>query len=220
LKVLDRSQSAVEIETDCASIRAMNSKWLGVVVAIGVGISSSRGALAQAPFGDAATTGSAAPIEPPHASQENFGFGAQLGFYNPSGLTVRAGARALSLDVTAGFVPLLLDYGSAQNPSLKLLAPFEITPQVLIDVVNFKDDLRGGLRLGYRYNTALGYGLTVGGQIGKRVTKKLLLEGLWGISYYPRASDNLRGDQVPVGTRFNFPPELGYGLSVGLLYYP
>ncbi|MEO7034354.1 MAG: hypothetical protein ABI548_10695 [Polyangiaceae bacterium] len=199
----------------------MNSKWLVVVVAMGVGISSSRGARAQATEGDgAATTDSATPAEPPHTLQENFGFGAQLGFYNPSGLTVRAGVRAISLDVTAGFVPLLLDYGSTQNPSLKLLAPFEVTPQVLIDVVNFKNDIRGGLRFGYRYNTALGYGLTVGGQIGKRVTKKLLLEGLWGISYYPHASDNLRGDQMPADTHFNLPPELGYGLSVGLLYYP
>jgi hypothetical protein len=202
----------------------MNSKWLGVAVAIGVGISGSRAARAQPPTPEsdnAAKTASATPAEAtPDAPQENFGFGAQIGSANPSGVIVRVGARAISLDVTAGFVPVLLDYGNAQSPSLKLLAPFEVTPQVLIDVVNFKNDIRGGLRFGYRYNTALGYGLTVGGQIGKRVSKKLLLEGLWGISYYPRAADNLRGDQVPAGTSFNFPPQLGYGLSVGLLYYP
>jgi hypothetical protein len=201
----------------------MNSKWLGVV-AIGVGIVSSREARAQTPTpetDDATKTTSATPAEVrPEAPQENFGFGAQLGSYSPSGVLVRAGARALSLDVTAGFVPLLLDYGNPQSPSLKLLAAFEITPQVLIDVVNFKNDIRGGMRFGYRYNTVLGYGVTLGGQIGKRVTKRLLLEGYGGTSYYPRAADNLRGDQVPAGTSFNLPPQLGYGLSVGLLYYP
>lgn len=159
-----------------------------------------------------------APLQP--VAQENFAFGPQIGFYNPNGLVLRLGARALSLDVTAGFVPVVVAYGPSQSSSLKFLLPMEVTPQLLIHVLTFRDDVRGGLRLGYRYNTALGHGATLGGQIAKRISPRFQLEGLWGVTYYPHASRELRGEEFPEGTNFNFPPEFGYGLSVGLLYYP
>jgi len=196
----------------------MKSRWLGAVVALGSSLLAAGQANAQTAV-PPAEPGPSGVVEAPPV-QENFGMGAQLGFFNPSGLSVRAGARALSLDVSAGFVPVLLSYGGSRSPDLKFIAPFEVSPQLLIDVVQFKHEMRGGLRLGYRYNTALGHAATLGGQIGKHISPHLLLEGVWGLSYYPRASDRLRGDQVPAGTSFNFPPELGYGLTVDLLYYP
>ncbi len=151
--------------------------------------------------------------------QENFGFGASIGFYNPNGLVLRLGARPVALDVTGGFAPALLSYGTNANPKLKLIAPLEVTPQLLIHVVTFSREIRGGLRLGYRYNWALGHGGTLGGQVGNR-WGHFLLEGLWGITIYPNAADKLRGDEVPAGTSFNFPPQFSYGLSVNFMYFP
>jgi len=151
--------------------------------------------------------------------QENFGIGAQLGFFDPSGVAVRLGARAVSLHVPAGVLPVLLNYGSAREPDYKFLAPLEIAPQVLVELVEFKNEVRGGLRLGYRYNAALGSGGSFGGQLGKRFGH-VLLEGAWGISIYPKAAENLRGDQVPEGASFNFPPALNWGLNVAVFYYP
>jgi hypothetical protein len=95
----------------------------------------------------------------------------------------------------------------------------EVTPQIVFDFLEFRHEVRAGLRVGYRYNTALGDGGTLGGQIGKR-WGHLLLEGLWGITVYPNAASKLRGDEVPEGTDFNFPPEFNYGLTVQVLYYP
>jgi uncharacterized membrane protein YfcA len=151
--------------------------------------------------------------------QENFGFGAGIGFVSPSGLVLRAGARVVSVEGAAGFMPALLSYGSQQNPQLKLIAPLEATGQVVFEVLEFPREIRGGLRLGYRHNLVLGPGGTLGGQIGKR-WGHLLLEGVWGISLYPDARDRLNGEQVPEGTSYNFPPELNWGLSVQVLYYP
>ena len=161
------------------------------------------------------------PAKKPSAAvgQENFGFGASIGFYNPNGLILRAGARVVSVDVTAGFVPVLLSYGGNRDPSLKLIAPFEVTPQLSVELLTFPKEIRAGLRAGYRYNVDLGHGGTFGGQLSKR-WGHVLLEGLWGITVYPKASDRLRGDRLPGGTEFNFPPELNYGLTVNLLYYP
>ncbi len=164
------------------------------------------------------------PVEtlPEHAPdpQEYFGFGAQVGFYNPNGLTVRVGPPAISLEATVGFVPVLLDYGDSRHPELKFLMPFEVTPQLVIHAVTFRNDVRGNLLLGYRYNAALGSAPTIGGQIEKRVTRHWLIEGMWGLSYYPDAADRLRGNQVPKDTDFQFPPQLGYGISIGALFYP
>ncbi len=153
-------------------------------------------------------------------AQDNFGFGAQIGFYNPNGLTVRAGARAISLELTAGFVPYLLSYGSSQHPELKFVFPFEVTPQLVIHAVTFKNGVSGAALLGYRYNVDLGHGTTLGGQIEKRISRKLVAEGMLGFSYYPDASDRLRGHQVPKDTSFNFPPQISEGITIGLLFYP
>jgi hypothetical protein len=151
--------------------------------------------------------------------QENFGFGAGVGFFNPNGLVLRGGARAVSLEVSGGFGITLLSYGSNTDPKLKLLAPLEVSPQMVFDFLEFRREVRAGLRAGYRYNAALGSGGTVGGQIGKR-WGHLLLEGLGGISVYPEAAAKLRGEEVSQGTDFNFPPEFNYGVTVQVLYYP
>ena len=163
----------------------------------------------------------AAPKKKPSAAvgQEHFGFGAGIGFFNPNGLVLRAGARQVSLEASGGFAPALLSYGGNRDPELKLIAPLEVSPQVVFDVIELPREIRGGLRMGYRYNWALGHGGTFGGQVGKR-WGHVLLEGLWGITVYPKAAEQLRGDRVPDGTNFNFPPEFAYGLTVQLLYYP
>lgn len=152
--------------------------------------------------------------------QAYFGFGAQVGFYNPNGFSARVGVPAISLEATVGFVPVLLDYGDSQHPELKFLMPFEVSPQLVIHAVTFRNDIRGNLLLGYRYNAALGHAPTIGGQIEKRVSRHWLIEGMWGISYYPDAADRLRGNQVAKDTDFQFPPQLGAGISIGALFYP
>jgi hypothetical protein len=151
--------------------------------------------------------------------QENFGVGATVGFFNPNGLVLRGGARIVSLEVSGGFGITLLSYESNTDHELKLLAPLEVTPQIVFDFLEFSREVRAGLRAGYRYNTALGSGGTVGGQLGKR-WGHLLLEGVGGITVYPNAGARLRGEEVPEGTDFNFPPEFNYGLTVQVLYYP
>jgi hypothetical protein len=181
-------------------------RWVGVVV-VGAGLCLSSVARAQDP-GQSSALG-----------QESFGVGATLGFFNPNGLAVRGGARAASLELTAGFMPTLLSYGSSRDPRLKFLAPFEVTPQLLFELAELKRDLRAGLRLGYRYNWVLGHGGSVGGQIGKRFGH-FLVEGVGGVTVYPRASDRLRGERVPEGSSFNFPPWLNWGLNVSFFYYP
>ncbi len=157
---------------------------------------------------------------PAALGQEHFAFGPTLGFGNPNGLQVRAGDKALALDVTAGFAPILFNYGDSRDPSYKLLVPFEVSPQIVIHALTFRNEIRGAVRLGYRYNVTLGHGATLGAQIHKRMSRHVALEGAWTLSYYPNAAERLRGDAVPDGASFNFPPQLNAGLSVSLLYYP
>ncbi|MEO6600980.1 MAG: hypothetical protein ABIQ16_13960 [Polyangiaceae bacterium] len=155
--------------------------------------------------------------------QAYFAFGPQIGLYNPNGLTVHIGVPAIAIEATAGFAPLVLSYESPsrnQANVLKFLMPFEVTPQLVIHAVTFRHEMRGNLLLGYRYNRALGNGVTLGGELEGHVSRKVVLQGLWGISYYPDAVDRLRGGRVPPDAAFKFPPWFGYGLSVGLLFYP
>lgn len=192
----------------------MVARWLG----LWVGLSMSSLALpALAAEQDA---GPEIRLKPKEEVQHHFGFGAQLGFYNPNGLAVRGGWQSLSLEAAAGFTPTVLSYGGNSNPKLKLIAPFEVTPQLLLGDIKLGASIHGAFRVGYRYNWALGHGGTVGGQISKRYGH-LQLEGLWGITIYPDAPEQLRSaDTVPDRTSFNFPPALTWGLTVGLLYYP
>ncbi len=125
--------------------------------------------------------------------QENFGFGPSLGFFNPNGLVLRGGVRQASLEVSGGAGITLLSYGSSENPKLKLIGPFEIAPQLVFDFLEFRKGVVAGMRAGYRYNTALGNGGTLGAQVGKR-WGHVRFEGLWGITVYPQAADRLRGD--------------------------
>lgn len=186
------------------------ARWLSSLGALGIFLAST--------WAHAQTV---KPAESPSPDvQENFGIGAQIGFYTPTGLSLRAGARAASLEVAAGVMPTLLSY--AEGPydnKLKLLAPLELAPTLLVDVLETKDHMRGGLRFGYRYNFALGHGGTLGGQLGKRFGH-WLLEGSWGICIYPKAEDNLRGDQVSQNASFKFPPFLNWGLNVSAFYFP
>ncbi len=148
------------------------------------------------------------------------GFGAQVGFFNPNGVTLRAGSGPVALEGSAGFSLSLLSYGGNRSPDLKLIAPFEVSPQVLLGDIQLHRAIHGSFRLGYRYNVALGHGGTVGAQIARRWTH-WQLEGLWGVTIYPDAADRLREDgRVPAETSFNFPPAINWGLTVGILYYP
>ena len=188
---------------------------LSVLGAMGVCVLTARPAAAV----ERAASGVEAP-KPQAEGQGNFALGAQVGFYNPNGLAVRAGFRPLSLEVAAGWAPTLLSYGSDRDPKLKLLAPFELTPQLLLGDIKLGNEIHGAFRAGYRYNLTLGHGFTFGGQLSKR-WGHLQLEGLWGVSVYPNAVDELRDeDAVPENTSFNFPPSVTWGLSVGLMYYP
>lgn len=195
----------------------MVARVLGVVGAMSVGFLTALPASAAQAERDA---GAKAPLEPPTEGQQNFALGAQVGFYNPNGLALRAGFRPISLEVAAGWVPTLLNYGSDRDPKLKLIAPFELTPQLLLGDIKFGNKIHGAFRVGYRYNLALGHGFSFGGQLSKR-WGHLQLEGLWGMSVFPNAADELRDeDAVPQNTSFNFPPSVTWGLSVGLMYYP
>lgn len=148
------------------------------------------------------------------------GFGAQVGFFNPNGVTLRAGSGPIALEGSVGFALSLLSYGSDQSPDLKLIAPFEVSPQVLLGDIRLDRTIHGSFRLGYRYNVALGHGGTFGGQIARRWTH-WQLEGLWGVTIYPGAADRLRENGwVPAEPSFNFPPSINWGLTVGMLYYP
>jgi hypothetical protein len=188
------------------------SSVLGV---IGVGVLTALPAAAV----ERDAGGVAAP-KPQAEGQGNFALGAQVGFYNPNGLALRGGFRPISLEAAAGWVPTLLSYGSDQDPKLKLLAPFEVTPQLLLGDIKLGNEIHGAFRIGYRYNLALAHGFTFGGQLSKR-WGHLQLEGLWGVSVFPNAADELRDeDAVPENTSFNFPPSVTWGLSVGLMYYP
>lgn len=187
----------------------MLARFLGGAAAV-LGLFTVRPAAAQEAGKEAA---------PAAVGQENFGFGATVGFFNPNGAELRVGARAIALDVTGGYVPFLLSYGGNLDPKLKLIAPLEVSPQLLIHVLTLGHDVEGQLRLGYRYDVALGHGGTLGGQAGKR-WGHVLLEATWGLSLYPNATEKLRGHEVPAGTTFNFPPVLGGGVSVDLMYFP
>jgi hypothetical protein len=168
--------------------------------------------------GVAAAAGEAPPAPP--SPLTGVGLGAQVGFFNANGVTLRAGYGAIALEGSAGFALSLLSYGSDRNPDLKLIAPFEVSPQVLLGDIPLTKTIHGSFRLGYRYNVALGHGGTVGGQVARRWTH-WQLEGLWGVTVYPGATDRLREDgRVPAETSFNFPPSVNWGLTVGMLYYP
>ena len=188
----------------------MVERFLGGVAAV-LGLLVVRPAAAQE------------PVKQPSAAvgQENFGFGASVGFFNPNGAVLRLGARAVALDVTAGYALTALSYRTPVPAEMgaffsddigqahvKFLAPLELTPQLLINVVTFPREIRGALRFGYRYNTALGHAGTIAGQIGKR-WGHLLIEGLWGISVYPKAEARLRDKEMPQDASFSLPPALG-----------
>lgn len=195
----------------------MAAKVLGVLGAVGAFFLTALPAAAAEAERDA---GAELTKKPPEEGQHHFALGAQIGFFNPNGLAVRAGFRPISLEVAGGFVPTLLSYGEQSDPDLKLIAPFEVTPQLLLGDIKLGNKIHGAFRLGYRYNLMLGHGVTFGGQLSKR-WGHLQLEGLWGMSVFPGAVDKLRDeDTVPAKTSFNFPPSITWGLTVGLLYYP
>jgi len=152
--------------------------------------------------------------------QQNFALGLQGGFYNPNGLFVRGGLEAASLELAGGFVPVLLSYGSDVDPKLKVIAPLEVTGQLVLGALEVTSHTRMALRVGYRYNVDLGHGATLGGQATRR-WGHFQLEGLYGLTIYPDAADRLRvRGAIPADTHFNFPPSINGGLTIGVAYYP
>ena len=195
----------------------MAARVLGVLGAIGVGFLTALPASAAEIERDA---GAEVTKKPQEEGQQNFALGAQVGFYNPNGLALRAGFRPISVEAAAGWTPTLLSYGGDDNPKLKLIAPLELTPQLLLGDIKLGNKIHGAFRLGYRYNLMLGHGFTFGGQLSKR-WGHVQLEGLWGVSVFPDAVFKLQEeDAVPANPRFNFPPSVNWGLTVGLMYYP
>jgi hypothetical protein len=188
----------------------MAVRLLGVIVGAAV-LLAPHGARAEGE-----TTEKTAEPEP----LTGFGVGAQLGFFNPSGFALRGGYGPVAIEAAAGFAVTALTWGSDRNPELKFIAPFEVSPQLLLGDIALTKTLHGSFRVGYRYNVLLGHGGTFGGQIARR-WDHWQLEGLWGISVFTQAAQRLRDKgTVPPDTSFNIPPALQYGLTVGIMYYP
>jgi hypothetical protein len=146
--------------------------------------------------------------------QRNFAFGAQLGAYVPSGLSLQLGSPDVALGLSGGFMPIIFN----EKPnSIGFLVSGEAEGALLIRLANVAGTTPMGLRLGYRYNTVLGHGIGLGGYAERRLTKVVALVGSYGLTIYPNAFDGIRDEgHDPFGAA----GVIGGGLSVGLLFYP
>jgi hypothetical protein len=154
--------------------------------------------------------------------QEYFAVGPQLSFIQPNGLVLHAGLPEFALELSGGFVPLLLSYTTPDDDlHIRLLAKLEADADVVVRVAHFKRTMSINVRGGYRYNELLGNGGGVGASFAKRFNRLLALDAGIGLSLFLDAEKRLREKEVPVGTRFGaLPPSIGWGVSARLLIYP
>jgi hypothetical protein len=146
--------------------------------------------------------------------QRNFAVGAQVGWYQASGMTLQLGTPDIALSMSGGFQPIIFN----ERPnSLGLMTSAEADVDGLIRIADVSGTTPLGLRLGYRYNTVVGHGLGIGGYAERRMTKVIAISGSYGITIFPRAFDRLehRGRDP-----FGIAGVIGGGLSIGLLFYP
>jgi len=166
-----------------------------------------------------------APARVPHyGHQRGVGILAEIGFHTGFGVGARVGAGDFGARVSAGWNPIIV---AIQKPDpaesdFDAASSLQINADVFALPIQGTERARVGAIGGYRYNSILGHGASLGGNAVVDLGPHLALDLLGGITWFPSGNARAR-DEFGVAAQddFGFPgPELVYAAELALIFYP
>lgn len=175
----------------------------------------------QAPLAPAAPA--ATPV-PHFGHQRTAGILVEAGVHTGFGAGGRIAAGNVGARATVAWNPIIVGIVEADMTS----ARFDAASSLQINADAYALFLQGSARArigaigGYRRNTILGNGASLGGYAVVDLGPRLALEILGGITWYPDGNERASAEfGLAAGEEFGFPgPELVYAANVGLLIFP
>ncbi|HSK00075.1 MAG TPA: hypothetical protein VK932_02495, partial [Kofleriaceae bacterium] len=172
----------------------------------------------------------AAPAAPavapvPHfGHQRTAGLLVEAGFHTGFGAGGRIGAGNVGARASVGWNPIIVGIVDADMAG----ARFDAASSLQINADAYALFLQGSARArigaigGYRRNTILGNGASLGGYAVVDLGPRLAIEILGGITWYPDGNERASAEfGLAAGEELGFPgPELVYAANVGLLVFP
>lgn len=165
------------------------------------------------------------------AGQRYIGILLNLGDYTGFGTGVQLGIPNLSLRLTVGLQPLFIKttklisygvYGTYEREETEVYTSALFGAEACINLFPDYDAKRGGLQVGYRFDTLLGSGLSVGIFVGRWVARPADFYLSAGILGFPNGAHRLRREVAELaGAEFGSPgPSIQLGISVMLAFFP
>lgn len=184
-------------------------------------------AAAPPPAAPTPTAAPAAPAPAPvahYGHQRSVGILAEIGLHTGFGVGARVGAGDFGARVSAGWNPIIV---AIQKPDptendFDAASSLQINADLFALPIQGTERARVGAIGGYRYNSILGHGASLGGNAVVDLGPHLALDLLGGITWFPSGNERAR-DEFGVAAQddFGFPgPELVYSAELALIFYP
>jgi hypothetical protein len=141
-----------------------------------------------------------------------------IGTFAGFGGGLALGTRDVGIRGSAGWFPLLV----ASNSHLDFYSGFQTGADLYARFFSPGPAASLGGLAGYRYNTLLGHGITVGGYVQVALNRAFDVNVFAGFLFFPDGEDHLRREeQLPAGSQFAFPgPKVNFGVSAGIAFFP
>ncbi|GEJ58786.1 hypothetical protein [Anaeromyxobacter diazotrophicus] len=156
----------------------------------------------------------------PGDSQRILGLTLQAGPFAGFGAGLQVGTPDVGVRAAVGWTPLLLV--STGSSDLHFYSTLQVSPDLYVRLLSLRTTTHLGAQMGYRYSSALGHGLAVGGYLQFALYRAVdgLVTG--GLLLYPDGEAHLRSaEHLSSSTGFSFPgPNASLGISLGLAFFP
>jgi hypothetical protein len=141
-----------------------------------------------------------------------------IGTFAGFGGGIAVGTRDIGVRGSAGWIPLLL----ASNSHLDFYSGFQTGADLYVRFFSPRPTTGIGGLAGYRYNTLLGHGITLGGYAQIALNRAFDVNVSAGFLFFPDGEDHLlREEHLPAGSQFAFPgPKVNFGVSAGIAFFP
>jgi hypothetical protein len=163
-------------------------------------------------------------VVPHYGHQRIAGLLAEIGFHTGFGIGARVGTGDFGARVSADWNPIIvvIQKLDATQTDFDAASSLQINADLFALPIQGTERARIGAIGGYRYNSILGHGASLGGNAVVDLGPHLALDILGGITWFPRGNERAR-DEFGIAAQddFGFPgPELVYGVNAALVFYP
>jgi hypothetical protein len=151
--------------------------------------------------------------------QRTVGFGPMLSLSSGAGATASLHFAPIGVNVSGGYMPLFIFGTESQKLRFNYYSSAELDADLVIGPLNPRRLIEVSLLAGYKYNTHLAHGGSLGVALSINITRKLVGTLTIGLAVHPDAEQALRSKGYPLDREPGMPWLRG-GTGFALMFFP